>query len=215
MGNRICHPVETNTPMTNEQFNRRWENIEPNTRLFGFTQHADTSLGFAPFIDDRNLDNNIQFTQNHQPIDELEQERNKLIKELTNLMNRPVIETKVENTNPAVEEYTNTIKNLKGYLVEINERYDSVEKRYLENPTEKRNAEFEAVKAEYSAVVVKIRSLNVVSRSTCVICFESEIEYFFDPCGHTICGGCMENYKHKRKCHVCRTSWTKCNKLFL
>ena len=43
MGNRICHPVESNNIMTTEQFNRRWENIQPNTRLFG-SQQADTSL---------------------------------------------------------------------------------------------------------------------------------------------------------------------------
>ena len=105
-----------------------------------------------------------------------------------NLMNKPIIETKVENTNPAVEEYTNTIKNVKGYLFEINERYDSIEKQYLENPTEKRKEEFEAVKAEYSSVIIKIKSLNVLSPRTCVICFESEIEYFLDPCGHKLAG---------------------------
>jgi hypothetical protein len=63
MGNTVCRPVESNNIMTNEQFNQRWENIEPNTRLFGFTQQADTSIGFAPFIDDRNLDTNIGYPQ--------------------------------------------------------------------------------------------------------------------------------------------------------
>jgi hypothetical protein len=211
MGNNLCRE-RSNSPMTTEQFNRQF--TQPSPSLFGFTQHADTSLGFAPFIDD-GIGFNLGYSQQliHQPIDKLEQERNDFIQQLTKLMNKPVIETKVENQNPAIEEYTNTIKNLKGYLLEINERYDSAEKRYLENS--KDNTEFESVKQEYSAAIIKIKSLNVLSPRTCVICFESEIEYFFDPCGHTICGGCMDQYKCKRKCHVCRVSWNKCNKLFL
>ena len=222
MGNTVCRPVESNNIMTNEQFNRRWENIQPNTRLFG-SQQADTSLAFAPFIDDGvgyNLDTNIGYPQHirqciHKPIHKLEEERNNLIQEFTNLMNKPIIETKVENSNPALEEYTNTIKNLKGYLLEINERYDSVEKRYLEKPTEELKQEFEAVKAEYSSIIVKLKSFNVLAPRTCVICFESEIEYFLDPCGHTICGGCKDKCQSTTKCHVCRAHRTRYRKLYL
>ena len=79
MGNRICRQGESNNhpSMTNDTMNDHLRDIQfftrPSPSLFGFTQQADTSLGFAPFIVDRNLDTNIQFTQNHQPIDKLDQ----------------------------------------------------------------------------------------------------------------------------------------------
>jgi hypothetical protein len=137
---------------------------------------------------------------------------NKLIQKLKidRLIEKPVMETNVENSNPALEEYINTVKNLKGYLVDINKRYDKLEK---DSST---SEEFEAVKKEYYSAIIKLKTLpkEVFSPRTCVICFDAEIEYFLNPCGHTICGSCKDKYR-TNKCHICRKPNIEYRKLFL
>ena len=51
--------------------------------------------------------------------------------------------------------------------------------------------------------------------TACQICLENQINYFTDPCGHTICTDCMEKSKGVRKCHFCRGSITSFKRLYL
>jgi len=51
--------------------------------------------------------------------------------------------------------------------------------------------------------------------TACQICLENQINYFTDPCGHTICTQCMEKSKGVRKCHFCRGSITSFKRLYL
>jgi hypothetical protein len=46
-------------------------------------------------------------------------------------------------------------------------------------------------------------SLSVVQAGNkCGICIENDVNCAFNPCGHTICGGCAVNIN---RCHVCRS----------
>ena len=50
----------------------------------------------------------------------------------------------------------------------------------------------------------------------CQICLENEVEYFIDPCGHTICKNCKSTCENKsNKCHYCRTVRSSYRRLYL
>lgn len=49
----------------------------------------------------------------------------------------------------------------------------------------------------------------------CSICFDKQVEYFMDPCGHSVCKDCKIKCEVSNKCHYCRTVRKKFNKLYL
>jgi hypothetical protein len=50
----------------------------------------------------------------------------------------------------------------------------------------------------------------------CQICLENQVEYFIDPCGHTICKNCKSTCENKDvKCHYCRTVRSSYRRLYL
>lgn len=55
--------------------------------------------------------------------------------------------------------------------------------------------------------------MSLKDSSTCSVCMETRVEYFMNPCGHTLCGKCKGILKGK--CHYCRTEITEFKKLFL
>jgi hypothetical protein len=55
--------------------------------------------------------------------------------------------------------------------------------------------------------------MSLQDSSTCSVCMETRVEYFMNPCGHTLCGKCKGILKSK--CHYCRTEITEFKKLFL
>ena len=64
------------------------------------------------------------------------------------------------------------------------------------------------------------KKLNVLKNhflkdiNLCSICSENQVEYFLDPCGHTLCGGCKEKCTSKTNCHYCRTNRKAFKKIF-
>jgi hypothetical protein len=50
---------------------------------------------------------------------------------------------------------------------------------------------------------------------SCSICFDKQVEYFMDPCGHSVCKDCKIKCEVSNKCHYCRTVRKKFNKLYL
>jgi hypothetical protein len=59
-----------------------------------------------------------------------------------------------------------------------------------------------------------IRSFNSIQHPcVCTICMESKLEYFIDPCGHTLCKNCKD--KLNNKCFYCRNKISGFKKLFL
>jgi hypothetical protein len=50
--------------------------------------------------------------------------------------------------------------------------------------------------------------------STCSICLTTNVDMFFDPCGHTACSRCCEKIKEKKKCPLCRKNIIYTRKLY-
>ena len=68
---------------------------------------------------------------------------------------------------------------------------------------------------EYIYMKKYLIELSSISNSTiCQICLENQIEYFIDPCGHTICKKCAEKTLNTPNCHYCRTKKNELKKLF-
>jgi hypothetical protein len=51
--------------------------------------------------------------------------------------------------------------------------------------------------------------------TTCNICLENQVNYFIDPCGHTLCTNCKEKNPRLSNCHFCRTKITGLKRLYL
>jgi hypothetical protein len=61
-------------------------------------------------------------------------------------------------------------------------------------------------------VVMPFHSTSALQKTTCSICFESEIGYALDPCGHVFCKDCA----HKQsQCYLCRIPIVKRLTLYL
>jgi len=46
---------------------------------------------------------------------------------------------------------------------------------------------------------------SIHTQSICSVCMDRQVEWFVDPCGHTICDKCKNKCKNINICHYCRT----------
>ena len=56
---------------------------------------------------------------------------------------------------------------------------------------------------------------SILSPIICQICLDRQIEYFIDPCGHTVCKLCMDTCKILPNCHYCRHKKNSYKRLYL
>ena len=57
---------------------------------------------------------------------------------------------------------------------------------------------------------------GIIPVTICQICLENQIEYFVDPCGHTLCGVCKDKcVKVSSSCHYCRTNRNSFKRIYL
>ena len=56
---------------------------------------------------------------------------------------------------------------------------------------------------------------TIIPTITCQVCLENQIEYFVDPCGHTICKVCKVECEKLKNCHYCRTPRNGYKRLYL
>lgn len=194
---------------------------------------SGSSLSFAPFNpnnanymlhpNSENILLNYEQTDYWKRIEQTKDEFVKKMKayDIEKLIQRPPdenVETQ-DTTSKELEDYETVVKNLKGYLLVINEKYDSIEKQLSKNSNSQELLKQRAdINLEYNSVLLKLKSLSkaVLSPRTCIICFDNEIEYFVAPCGHTLCGNCkLECERRSDNCHVCRGRRQNYNKLFL
>ena len=70
--------------------------------------------------------------------------------------------------------------------------------------------EFERVKYKTSLLVGSILPTTI-----CQICLENQVDYFIDPCGHTICSNCKKNLTILNKCHFCRSRIEKIKRVYI
>jgi len=81
----------------------------------------------------------------------------------------------------------------------------------------------ESIKKDYDLAVIefeKIKNvflkLNSIMPSTmCQICLENQVDYYIDPCGHTICSKCKSSCEKSTNCHYCRNKRNKYCRLYL
>lgn len=81
---------------------------------------------------------------------------------------------------------------------------------------DKLESDFKFISNKYSAIkknVYHIRETFFKDAATCSICTTDMVEYFIDPCGHTICGSCKDKCTSST-CHYCRTKRKAFRKLF-
>jgi len=72
------------------------------------------------------------------------------------------------------------------------------------------------LKAEFLFLQTTLTDISRISvPGLCMICMESQVSWFIDPCGHTLCENCKERTTKTQNCHYCRTPKTKCNRLYL
>lgn len=55
---------------------------------------------------------------------------------------------------------------------------------------------------------------DLIPASTCGICYENQVTYFIETCGHTICDDCKIKCGKSIYCHYCRTPRGEYKKLF-
>jgi len=80
------------------------------------------------------------------------------------------------------------------YYLKLN--IDSLQEIYNE-----KFIEFEKTKYKVSTITGTILPTTI-----CQICLENQVDYFIDPCGHTICKTCKTVCENKSlSCHYCRT----------
>ena len=82
----------------------------------------------------------------------------------------------------------------------------------LENLTKSVNS----INKEYLCIKNLFYELSgTLPATVCQICLENQINYFIDPCGHTICTSCKEKRPGLQKCHFCRANISTFKRLYL
>jgi hypothetical protein len=124
--------------------------------------------------------------------------------------------------NKAKEKYKTFCEGIKNCIYFINntgtvDKNDITIKKLLEekieNYYEKLNInnlikKFDEKRLEFEKTKYKISTIAgcILPTTICQICLENQVEYFIDPCGHTICKTCKTIYENKSEyCHYCRT----------
>lgn len=111
--------------------------------------------------------------------------------------------------NDIVDESDETIKTL--LENKVDELYNRLKIEDLLEEYTKKYEEFEKTKYKIS-----IMTGVILPTTTCQICMENQVDYFIDPCGHTICRICKAACENKSdKCHYCRTTRKMYKRIYL
>lgn len=208
--------------------------------------HKKSSFEDEEFNDDEikdekidNLLNEIklhleQFDKIQEELSVLDEELKKEITSMNNKINKleGVIDfiLKLDFSDKEEEDDDLQIKQLIENIKKVSEKISKTEK-------------FEEVKKKYASkrkelnkyiyLLTKLNSLNISNR--CLICLDSTIDHYLDPCGHTMCKTCIEKNmrmnnrlnilneqmnietirNYGTKCPVCRVTINEVRKLFL
>jgi hypothetical protein len=93
---------------------------------------------------------------------------------------------------------------------------DKISRYFLLLDLENINKSVTSVNKEYLSIKQLLLELSgMIPGTVCQICLENQINYFMDPCGHTICTYCKEKRPGLQKCHFCRTNISTFKRLYL
>ena len=138
------------------------------------------------------------------------------------------VDTKLNEAKTKYLKFSESIKECLGYLYGINDHEsDETIKTLLEDKIDvyyeqlkidellkdytKKYEEFEKTKYKIS-----IMTGVILPTTICQICMENQVDYFIDPCGHTICKLCKSLCENKsNKCHYCRTTRNTYKRIYL
>ena len=86
---------------------------------------------------------------------------------------------------------------------------------YIELKLDYFNAEEQRICSELEYLKGLIENFSeMIPPSTCGICYENQVVYFLDSCGHTTCEQCKIKCEKFTYCHYCRAPKGKYRKLF-
>ena len=133
--------------------------------------------------------------------------------------------------NESKEKYTLFCENIKLSISSIescglNKDSDNLLKEILENKIEEyyTNLNLDSLNANYNEMYInfeKVKSKinmitgNIIPTTICSICLENQIEFFIDPCGHTLCKICKDKCEISTNCHICRLTKRGYKRLYL
>ena len=124
-----------------------------------------------------------------------------------------IVEPPVVITEPTAQEIfelalANTRKDLDQQIDQLSESFAQQRKQLHD--------EISSLVAEMISQKQQLKSLAKKGMKWCVVCFEKEVEYAFDPCGHKcVCLRCAEQTQQRyRKCPCCRRDINKIIRIF-
>jgi hypothetical protein len=93
---------------------------------------------------------------------------------------------------------------------------DKIGRYFLLLDLENLNNSVNSVNKEYLSIKQLFLELSgMIPATVCQICLENQINFFMDPCGHTICTYCKEKRPGLQKCHFCRSNISTFKRLYL
>jgi hypothetical protein len=152
---------------------------------------------------------------------------NRIKKLLVNNFNQKIsLELTLEENKKKFENFTTTINSLIS-SINLAPNKESEEDKALKDLLVNRinwyysNLEIESLKKQHSEVLLEysffkdlLKSFSEVSPGgICGICLDSQVTYFIDPCGHTICTKCKD--KIRNTCHFCRARVSSVKRVFI
>ena len=142
--------------------------------------------------------------------------------QVTNLYNqREDLKDGYSQKNGVFTKFTNCINDLLNNQLVLDDSSDFKEVLLSKQEEYSRILDLESIKEKIGNINEELSVLNesikevitLQDSSTCSVCMETRVEYFMNPCGHTLCGKCKSNVKER--CHYCRTEIIEFKKLFL
>jgi len=139
------------------------------------------------------------------------------------------IESELNQAKEKYSSFCDSVKNLIHFVYKsetMEEENDEKIKEILENKIEtyykKLNItelldQYETAIVDYEKTKLKISMISgtFLQPTICQICLERQVEFFIDPCGHTICKHCKPMCETIADCHYCRTKKKGYKRLFL
>jgi hypothetical protein len=157
-------------------------------------------------------------------------------KKIIDVLKNRLIDSK-SKCEDALEEYSIAKQKYTGFFDKFNTLYKSFDEEeeqdteFFKKIDEKMKKEFNKLNIDtlckkytdafknYGIVLIQLKSITgtIIPTTSCQICLENQVEYFLDPCGHTLCGTCKDNCDktNRTKCHYCREPRKSYKKLFL